>query len=98
MKSLRKIELEEKSWWESKKIIFLGSFLLGTLVVLQIWANNTIVNYGDKFEEIRQRETNLRLENQILENEIATTLSLDNIASASSTLGLEPSKDVQYLH
>ncbi|MDO8619101.1 MAG: hypothetical protein Q7R49_04145 [Candidatus Daviesbacteria bacterium] len=93
----KKMELEESKPFP-RKIIFLGGFVLSVLVILQIWANNTLVTYGTEFEKIRQMQQSLQLENQILENNIAKMSSIDNIATASSILGLEPSKDVQYLH
>lgn len=93
----KKIELEEKTPLP-KKTIFAISLALFVLVVLQVWANNTLVTYGEEFEKIRKLEKSLKLENQILENKIAKISSLENIATASSTLGLEVAKSIQYLH
>lgn len=82
----------------TKKPIILSVFMLVALALLQIWANNTLVTYGAKFDNIGQLEQNLELENQLLENKVAELSSLESIATSSSALGLAPTKDVQYLH
>ena len=82
----------------TKKPIILSVFVLVVLALLQIWANNILVSYGEKFDGIGRLEQSLQLENQILENKVAKFSSLDSIATASSALGLMPTKDVQYLH
>lgn len=82
----------------NKKVVVVGAILLMSLTVLEIWANNTLVNYGEKLEEISQMQDQLQLENQILENKIAVESSLSHIASSSSELGLASPKSIQYLH
>jgi len=82
----------------TKKPIILSVFVLVVLALLQIWANNILVSYGEKFDGIGRLGQSLQLENQILENKVAKFSSLDSIATASSALGLMPTKDVQYLH
>lgn len=81
-----------------KKYIFLGIFILLILGILEIWANNTMVNYGEKLVQINRLQENLKLENGILENELAKLASLDSIATQASQLGFSKSKAVQYLH
>lgn len=99
MSDLKKIELEErKSSWRSKKALILSGLILTVLAVLQIWAQNTLVSYGEKFDKLNQYKASLEIENQILENEIAEAISLDKVATASSLLGLSVAKDIQYLH
>jgi len=95
----KKIELEEKeNNWRSNKALILGGFVLTVLAILQIWANNTLVTYGDKFDKIRQLEASVLLENQVLENDIAKLISLGSVATASNLLGLAEAKSIQYLH
>ncbi len=101
MTIIRTFDTEEKKPvvnWRTKKVGAVASVLLGLLVVMQIWANNTLVVYGEKFEEISYLNQNLIMENQVLENKIATLSSLNNIATKSGELGLSTPKAVQYLH
>ncbi len=97
MTIIRKFDIEEQRKFP-KKMTFLSIVLLAVLSVMQIWANNTLAVHGAKLEEISQLDQILELENQVLENKIATLSSLNNIASQSATLGLSTPKSVQYLH
>lgn len=91
------IEEEKKSGLRTKKTIFFSIIITICLVVMQIWANNTLAIYGSKLESISQLNQTLELENQVLTNKIATSSSLSHIASQSATLGLGIPKSVQYL-
>lgn len=97
MTIIRKFDIEEQKRFP-KKMTFMSIVLLAILSVMQIWANNTLATYGAKLEEISQLDQSLQMENQVLENKIATLSSLNNIASQSATLGLTTPKSVQYLH
>lgn len=79
-----------------KKGVFIG-FSLIFLIVLEIWVQNNLVLYGEKFDRISQIETVLKIENQILENEIATLSSLQNLASKSAELGFSRAEKIQYI-
>lgn len=79
-------------FWVSLTVIFLIS-----LVLIEIWVNNTTVAYGVKFEKMAALEQQLLMENQILENEIAKNSSLSNISSKSAELGFLRPKRVEYI-
>lgn len=87
--------LQNKSF--SKKYIFMAIFGLSVLTVAQIWANNTMVIYGEKFERLHLLSQNLNLENQILENEIARQSALISVASKSASLGFSKIGSIQYI-
>ncbi len=80
-----------------KKYIVLTLFCLLTLTVVEIWASNTVVTYGDKFESLSKLSKSMEMENQILENVIAKDSSLNNIASKSSQLGFIKTESIQYI-
>lgn len=80
-----------------KKFIGLAIFGLFTLVIIEIWASNTVIAYGEKLENLTLLEKNLKIENQLLENEIAKNSSLQVVASKSSQLGFTPVKSIQYI-
>lgn len=94
----KKLESEESRKKFSKKYIIIPVLGLFILVVTQIWASNSVIAYGDKFEKLALIEKNLKMENQLLENEIAKNSSIKSIASKSAELGLTPQKNIQYIH
>lgn len=81
----------------SKKLIFLAVISISSLMVLEVWANNTVITYGDKLESITVLQKTLLMENQILENEIAKKAALTNIASESAMLGFSKSEKLEYI-
>lgn len=87
---------ENKKKFSKKFIAFIGCSIL-ILIVLEIWVNNNMVLYGEKFEKISQLQRILKMENQILENEIAKNASLKNLASKSAELGFIKPETVQYI-
>lgn len=79
-----------------KFVVALGVLFL-SLVIAEIWVVHTLSNFGTKEKEIKELRNNLELENEILENEISAESSLNKIASASASYGLEKPKKVQYI-
>lgn len=71
--------------------------ILVTLTIVEIWASNAGIEYGEKYEKLFTFEKNLRMENQILENEIAKNSSLGVIASKSAELGFSKDQSIQYI-
>lgn len=95
----KKIDPQEPQrfrWW-NKKITFLVGFFLIVLVIIEIWASHTVTTMGEKLQNIERVQRDLQIENQILENVIATHSSITNIASQSASLGLNSPKNVQYI-
>lgn len=97
MTIIKKFEHEEQKQNYSKKYIILIIACLFALTIIQIWTNNNVLVYGDKFEKLSAVAKQLNLENQILENEIAKNSSLDHIASKSAELGFLPPESIQYI-
>lgn len=79
-------------FWVGMVIVFLLS-----LSLIEIWVNNVSYEYGMKFEKMTQVEKQLLIENQILENEIARSSSLQSISSKSAELGFSRPKKIQYI-
>lgn len=97
MTIIKKFEPEEPKKGFSKKYVALTVFGLLLLTVIEIWVNNTMVTYGEKFENMSSLQKNLTMENQILENEIAKKTSLQSIASKSAELGFSKVESIQYI-
>lgn len=89
-------ETETKSKFPKIWVILTSVFLL-ILVLIEIWVNNTTIDYGSKFEKIMVLKRVLDLENQVLENEIAKDSSLLNISSSSAELGFSSPASIQYI-
>lgn len=97
MTIIKKFEPDEPKKRFQKKYIILGLVCLLVLMLVEIWATNNVVIYGDKFEKLSILAKSLTLENQILENEIAGRESLNNIASKSAELGFSVPESIQYI-
>lgn len=89
-------EVEAKPKFPKVWVVLTSSLLL-ILVLIEIWVNNTTVEYGAKFEKIMSFKHILDLENQVLENEIAKDSSLLNISSSSAQLGFSQATSIQYI-
>lgn len=97
MTIIKTFEPEEQKNKFPKKYIVLIVLILFVLTVIEIWASNTVVTYGEKFEKLSALEKALNLENQILQNEIARYTSLNSIASKSAELGFSRIESIQYI-
>lgn len=97
MTILKKIEPVENKRKFPRKYIILATLSLLVLTVVEIWASNTVVAFGEKYEKLSSLEKNLQIENQLLENEIATFSSLKTIASKSAELGFSKLQSIQYI-
>lgn len=80
-----------------KRYLVLTVLGLFILTLIEIWASNTVVAFGEKLEKLSALEKNLQMENQILENEIAEVSSLKSVASSSAALGFSKSENIQYI-
>lgn len=97
MTIIKKFEPEEQKKGFSRRYIALSVVCLFVLMLVEIWAGNNVVAYGEKFEKLSTLQKTLNLENQILENEIAEKESLNNIASRSGELGFSEPQSIQYI-
>lgn len=97
MTIIKKFEPEKEKKGFPKRYISLVVVCLFVLMLIEIWANNNVVEYGEKFEKLSSLAKTLNLENQILENEIAKQQSLSSIASKSAELGFSQPQSIQYI-
>lgn len=80
-----------------KKVIFSLAVIIVLTVILEIWAVNRLADLGSQITRIEQNKEALLLENQLLENEIATKMSLKDISLKAQNLGYERIVKVEYL-
>lgn len=97
MTIIKTFDTEENQNKFPKKYIVLTFIGMLTLILIEIWVSNTAITYGEKYEKLSDLEKNLKMENQILENEIAKDSSLKAIASKGAELGFSPSSSIQYI-
>lgn len=85
---------QQKGYFEPQKKIFrlIKIFLcfLVIIFVLEIWVSNRLSTYGKQIQDIKQIQTKLILENQVLENSIAQNMSLSKIEQMAVALGFSP--------
>lgn len=97
MTIIKKFDPEEYSNKFPKKYVVFAAVGIFVLSIAQIWVNNTAVSYGEKLESIVKLKSTLEMENTFLENEMASELSLTNIATKSSKLGFSRIESIQYI-
>ena len=97
MTIIKKFEPDEPRKGFSKKYTILVIVSLFVLMLVQIWASNNVVTYGEKFEKLSSITKTLSLENQVLENEIAKQQSINRVASRSAELGFSEPESIQYI-
>ncbi len=97
MTIIKTFEVQDSPKRFPKKYILFAAFILLSLTIVEIWASNTVVSFGEKYEKLSYLEKNLKIENQILENDIAENSSLRRIASKSAELGFSPQQSIQYI-
>lgn len=97
MTIIKKFETEEPKKNFGKKYFVLALIGLFGLMIFEIWASNNTVTYGEKMEKLTSLSKTLIMENQILENEIAKKVSLNDIASKSAALGFLEPESIQYI-
>ncbi len=82
---------KQKEDYNSQKKLFrlikISIFFLIIVFVIEIWVVNRLSTYGQRIQDIKQTQTNLILENQILENSIAQNMSLHIIEQRAGMLG-----------
>ena len=89
-------ELEYQPWLRKKIIIFLGLLVL-LLTVFEIWAVNRLSTYGQQISKIEESKASLKLENEVLENEVAKRNSLTEVKSQAQTVGFEKVKAIDVI-
>ena len=57
-----------------------------------MWSNNIYFGKGTELDQLNRRENELRLENQLLENEIASASALRHISVKAKEMGFIPPK------
>ena len=97
MTIIKTFDVQEQRKKFPRKLIVLAFFGLFILTLIEIWASNTAVAFGEKFDKLSILQKNLEMENRILENEIAKNSSLLNIASKGAELGFLQSESIQYI-
>lgn len=97
MSVVKKFKSENNNLVYAKKTIAFCVIAITFLLLIQIWVAHTTTTSGEKLKEIENLQKVLELENQMLENEISATSSLNNIATQAASLGLKPPKSIQYI-
>lgn len=97
MTIIKKFEpIEQKKNNYAKYILIIVASLF-TLTLGEIYVSNSVIAYGEKYEQLFSLENNLKMENQIIENEIAKSSSLSVIATKSAELGFSGSQSIKYI-
>lgn len=67
------------------------------VIVLEIWSLNRLSTYGEQISSLEKTKASLKLDNQILENEIAQKSSLRIMENISKSYGFKNISKVEYV-
>lgn len=84
---------------QQKKIFRLIKIFLSLLIVvfvLEIWIANRLSTNGQQIQDIKKNQSDLILENQVLENLIAENMSLSKIEQRARNLGFSSTVTLIY--
>lgn len=82
---------------KAAKVIKFAVAISIALFILEVWVVNRLSTYGDKIQELKNIQASLKLENQILENTLASKKSLLSIEKRAEQLGFTYAKKLEYL-
>lgn len=80
-----------------KQVIALCLLVVAILAVLEIWAVNRLATFGEEISKLEATQAVVELENLNLENHIANSLSLAQIAQEAARLGFVKPVKIDYL-
>jgi hypothetical protein len=75
--------------------IVIAIVIIGAL--FEIWTLNRLATFGDQIAKFEQASLDLKLENQILENEIAMRSAFQAVNSESSQLGFKRISQIDFI-
>lgn len=88
---------KNRSFFTKKKIISLFVFTLLIGTVLEIWVSNRLATFGEQYTKIEQSISDLTLENQLLEDQIAKRESLSRTEKYAGLSGFEEVNNIEYI-
>jgi hypothetical protein len=80
-----------------KKVLIVGFLIFALVVFLEMWSVNRLSSYGAKLSQLTQTETSLRLENTILEDELAKRSALSNVSPMANQFGFRDNPVSDYI-
>lgn len=87
----------EHNSWTRKKIVTFLLILITIMVVLEIWSVNRLANFGSEINKLDRIKVELKIENQLLRNQISSNSSLNETEKYASLLGFEKTKQIDHL-
>ncbi len=100
MSHINRLELDHQKKFQfhasGRKLVLTLAILITLGAMMQIWVLNRLSTFGEKISQIERNKTSLKMENQILENQIAQYSALQKIKVQASNLGFQTSKNIEY--
>jgi len=88
---------DKKAFFTRKKIIALLGLTILVGAILEIWVSNRLATFGTQYTEIERAKNSLTLENQLLEDQIATKESLSRTQKYAELIGFQQVKNIEYI-
>jgi|WetSurMetagenome_2_1015567.scaffolds.fasta_scaffold1604888_1 hypothetical protein len=79
------------------KFCIYGLVIFLIVFTAEIWMVNRLSTYGDKIQNLKEMQSKLELENQILANSIAMESSMVRLEKKASELGFGTISKIEYI-
>lgn len=81
-----------------RKILLFVTLLIFLFSILEIWVVNRLATFGEQINKLSITKSNLELENQMMQNQIARLSSLHEIEKEAINLGFEKIRNIEYIN
>lgn len=81
---------------KAKRLLKIAVIFTLAVLSLELWTVNRLSTYGDRIQSLKEAQSRLELENQVLENTIAQESSLSVLEERAYQLGFNNIKSYQY--
>lgn len=71
--------------------------VLGIMFIFQVLMANWFSTYGERIQELNVKKSELVLQNQILENQIAERTSMARVEESASSIGFTKIENILYV-
>lgn len=100
MSHINRLQLDQQRKFyfrpSGRKLVLVLFILITMGAMMQIWVLNRLSTFGERINQIERNKTALKMENQILENQIAQYSALQKIKVQAANLGFKSINQIEY--
>lgn len=81
----------------NRKILFAVILFIIIITIIEIWVVNRLSTFGAQILALEKSQESLKLENKILENQIAEKAALIKVKEESKKMGFDSIQKIEYI-